>query len=144
MAHTEQDRADALEAYIEHGTAEASRLTGVPVRTICRWAGEAGLAQAKREQTEAAREALSADIDERRVGIRDLLLQAAEVHARRSLEAKPREAQALATAAAIMLDKFRLEMGEHTQATRSESVGVAEAAKAKVDQLAARRRQKSA
>lgn len=40
-------RAKALETYLEHGTAEASRRTDVPKRTIRLWANEEGITAAR-------------------------------------------------------------------------------------------------
>lgn len=73
-SYTDQQRADALELYVEHGLAEAARLSAVPRGTLSSWAVRAGLqtdaaaAAAQREQTEAARarwaEVLQADREE--------------------------------------------------------------------------------
>lgn len=142
--YTDDQKATALAGYLEDGTAATAKALDIPPRTIRYWAGEAGLAAAKREQTEAASEALAADIADKRAGIRDLFLEAALHHANRSLAAGPRDAQALATASAIFIDKFRLEMGEATQVHESRSDGAADKVKATVDELSERRAEKTA
>lgn len=42
MKYTPQQRTEAVNAYTTHGTAEASRRTGIPPRTIRTWAKQAG------------------------------------------------------------------------------------------------------
>jgi transposase-like protein len=54
--YTDEDRAAAVTAYQQVGASEASRQTGVPVRTILDWARKAGVvAQANAEKTAEAR-----------------------------------------------------------------------------------------
>lgn len=124
---------------------DVHKATGVPASTLHDWAAAAGLTGHTRvEQTEAARSARSQRIALKREVVAEKLLDAVETFGDQAVDAKPRDAQALMTAAAIALDKFRLEMGEHTQATRSESVDIAGVARSKVDELAERRKQKTA
>lgn len=55
MRYTDEQRQQAVDLYTEHGTAEASRRTGIPRRTIRRWANQAGaVAAANTKETEAA------------------------------------------------------------------------------------------
>lgn len=109
--YTDQDRQNALHLYTEHGTAETSRQTGIPERTIVRWANQAGLvSHADRKKTQAAREA-------RRSRIRDLLLEKTETLLE-SMDSS--NAGKLAVPIGILIDKYRLEMGEAT--SRSESL----------------------
>lgn len=118
--------------------------TEVPVGTLHRWATEAGLERSD-EQTKVAMAACRVRIESKRQALRELLIDAALEHTERArAEEKPSGVQALQTAAAIAHDKFRLEMGEHTQSTRTEATGAAEAAKGKLDEVAERRNAKSA
>ena len=45
--YTDEQRTEALTLYEEHGTAETNRRTGVPSRTLRRWANTAGVAAAR-------------------------------------------------------------------------------------------------
>ena len=123
---------------------EVRDATGVPVGTLHGWATAAGLERSD-EETKAATEARQVRMSARRELLREMLLDAAIDHTERAqAEDKASGAQAFQTAAAIALDKFRLEMGEHTQATRTESSDAAATARAKVDEIAQRRQTKSA
>lgn len=114
--YTDEQRREAVDAYIEHGTAEASRRTGVSGRTIRRWAEDAGLSQARAEKTDAARKQLEAQYAERRANIRLMLLDATEAALRDAIESS-RGRKDQMTAAAIGIDKLRLEEGEATSRT---------------------------
>jgi len=59
MQYTDTAKAEALEQWQAHGTAEASRRTGITGRTLTRWAKDAGLMSQDRAQktTEARAEA---------------------------------------------------------------------------------------
>lgn len=131
MAYTDQQRADALTAYINHGAAEASRRLDIPARTIRRWANDAELTAARTQKLEEAHAALAVRHGEMREELRVRLLEKAldaldrmdSVHvdyrgkdARRvEWEVAPSGAfKDYATGAAILIDKYRLEMGEHT------------------------------
>lgn len=82
--YSAEDRAHALEAYLQHGLAEAARLSGVPRGTLSSWAVRAGVqtdaaaAAAHREQTEAARARWAEVTHEQREELAGRLL--AEVH----------------------------------------------------------------
>lgn len=133
---------------------------GVPVSTLHRWAEAAGLGRSD-AKTDAASERRRLRLAAKREAVAEQFLDRAEDLMGRMDEPHvigyTKDGQAVAfpmgasadcknymTAAAIALDKFRLEMGEHTQATRSESVQVAEVAKSRLDELAQRRKSKSA
>lgn len=140
---SDDERAAALEllADPESSYYDVHKVTGIPASTLCDWAGKAGMTgHTRQEQTEAARAARHDRIALKRAVIAEKLLDAVETFADEAVLAKPRDAQSLMTAAAIAVDKFRLEMGEHTTSTRSESVDIVDAARSKVDELAARRR----
>ena len=137
--YTDEEKARALELYQSVGLAEAARETDIPKPTIQSWARRAGLphtdAAAKtREATLAA----SARADQLRAEIRLKLLVKAdrildrmdEPHVEFKNSAKeirqvtyptaPAAAvQNYATSVGILIDKYRLEVGEAT--TRSES-----------------------
>lgn len=152
-SYTPEQRAEVLGLYVEHGPHEASRRSGVPVRTISDWAGKAGIAtEATPEKTRAAVEKATAVREakraEKREDLRDLLLDKAldmlermdAPHSEWRGQKDPvkvvydrAEAQACqqyATATGILLDKFRLEVGESTERhdvrTRTEVVESAE------------------
>lgn len=82
--YTDQQRADALELYLQHGLAEAARLYSVPRGTLSSWAVRAGVqtdaavAAAQREQTDAARARWAEVTQEHREELAGRLL--AEVH----------------------------------------------------------------
>lgn len=123
---------------------EVRDATGVPVGTLHRWATEAGLERSQ-DVTKEATQARVARTHSRRTILQELLLDAAIDHTERALaEDKAQSAQAFQTAAAIAHDKFRLEMGEATSRTETRSTDAAQQAKAKVDELAARRAKKTA
>jgi transposase-like protein len=142
MTRTEYDadeKANALILYAEVGLSETWRQTGIPKPTIASWARRAGLphtdAAAKtREATLAA----SARADQLRAELRLMLLEkAVDLLGRMDAEhvefknsakeirevvypiAPAQAVQNYATSAAILIDKYRLEVGEAT--TRSES-----------------------
>jgi transposase-like protein len=83
-AYSDQERADALELYVEHGLAEAARLSGVPRGTLSSWARRAGVhtdaagASRARARTEAARARWAEVTQEHREELAGRLL--AEVH----------------------------------------------------------------
>lgn len=83
--YTAQQRQDALEAYVDHGLAEAARRTGVPRGTVSSWATRAGLqttaatASRARARTDAARARWAEVSEERRQELAGRLLH--EVHA---------------------------------------------------------------
>jgi len=47
VAYTDKQRQAAIDLWHEHGTAETSRQTGIPTRTITRWLKQAGLGSAQ-------------------------------------------------------------------------------------------------
>ena len=114
--YTDTQKAEAVDLYVEVGTAEAAEQVGVSGRTILRWAKDAGVVSQDRiQKTEAAREVLQATQAEQRQELRGLLLEAGIHHVRRSVAADTgRDAQAFMIGAGIGIDKYRLEMGEAT------------------------------
>ncbi len=115
--YTDEQKTDAVTLYVEHGTAEAARQTGINARSILRWAKSAGVVSQDRiEKTEQAREVLAATQAEKRGELRVLLLDAPIRLVQQAIETeKARDAQSWMVAAGIGVDKFRLEMGEATE-----------------------------
>ena len=115
--YTEAQKAEAVELYVEVGTAEAARRIGVTPRSINNWAKAAGVTSQERVQkTEGAREVLAATQAEKREELRGLLLDAGIHHVTQSIAAESgRDAQAYMVGAGIGIDKYRLEMGEATE-----------------------------
>jgi transposase len=131
MTYSDKQKSEALKLYVELGTAEASRRTKVNPRTLKHWVQAAGLSQARAEKTETAREALAKERGEKRERLRNLLLDKAidlinrmdEPH--KDFRGKDADevwwdkapagaVQNYATSVAILIDKYRLEMGEAT------------------------------
>lgn len=131
---SDEVKARALELWQSDGMAVAHAETGVPKGTITGWVRAAGLSGESRgvDRTRAATEARLAKQAEKRVEFQTLLLDkavdmlhrmdqphtdfkgrdAVEVHFDR---APSGACQQYATSAAILIDKFRLEVGEVTE-----------------------------
>ena len=137
-SYSEAEKANALAVYVEKGPREAARETGIPARTIGRWAARQGLStevQAKtakatataREQAALRREKLrmllldkAVDVLERMdaphkdfkvVGVGDHVSEIREVHYDLPT---PGGVKDYAIAVGVLIDKYRLEMGETT------------------------------
>jgi dTDP-4-amino-4,6-dideoxygalactose transaminase len=137
--YDDEAKAHALALYQEVGLSEAWRQTGIPKPTIASWARRAGLPHTDAAaKTQAATLAASARADQLRAELRlkllekatDLLdrMDAEHVEFKNSAKeirevvypiAPAAAVQNYATSAAILIDKYRLEVGEAT--TRSES-----------------------
>jgi transposase-like protein len=114
--YTDAQKAEAVDLYVEHGTAEAARQTGIGTTTIKRWAADDGhTVQTNIKKTEAARAVLASARAEQRERVRILYLDKIEACLTAINPGKPRDAKDLMTTAAIGTDKFRLEMGEATE-----------------------------
>lgn len=140
--YTPEQREQALELLNSEGIWTAVAATGVHHTTIYRWNAEhvRSLNQTPEEVEAEVRvsQAMRSQLQQR-------FMQVALAHVDRSDTAKNgRDAQAYATAAAILHDKFRLEMGEATSRIESRDLDAAVKARHKVDDLAERRKQKSA
>jgi len=132
MKYSEQQRSNAVQAYTEHGAAEASRRLKIPARTIRDWANKAGVvAVADTKKTETARATQERRITEKRAKLRELMLdQAIDLMGRMNqphIDFKGTGAQQVeyptprsgdvrnyAVAVAVLVDKFRLESGDPT------------------------------
>lgn len=131
MAYTDQQRTDALEAYVQHGAAEASRRLDIPSRSIRRWANDAQLSAARGEKLKAATAALQmkhAEMrEELRVRLLEKALDALDRMDQKHIDYRGKDAQKVewevapsgafkdyTIAIGVLVDKYRLEMGEHT------------------------------
>lgn len=134
-----QQKADALVLYAQVGLAEAWRQTGIPKPTIASWARRAGLPHTDAAgKTKEATIAAAARADQLRAELRVTLLEkAVDLLARMDGEhvefknsakeireviypiAPASAVQNYATSVGILIDKYRLEVGEAT--SRSES-----------------------
>lgn len=134
--YTMEEKADALAIYVEHGVAEAWRRTGIPKPTIASWAQRSGLHTNAISNTRAASEMHKVRQAELRERLRGMLLEkAVDILDRMDaphVEFKGKDADAVeypiapasavqnyATSAAILIDKYRLEVGEATGRTES-------------------------
>ena len=132
--YTEDEKRDALLAYVDHGPAEAARQTGISPLTISSWARRAGVHTNAVAKMKEATEALRARQDEMREELRVRMLhKALDLIDRMDaphVEFKGKDAslvtypvapagavQNYATSIGILLDKYRLEMGEATGRT---------------------------
>lgn len=131
IRRTADERQHAIDLAVEHGPAEAARRTGIPPGTIAAWCSRAGLATVATERTAAAVAHHAAKAHEKREQLRSKLLDKAadmldrmdepvtEYKGNLAREVQyPRPPAAdcknYAVAAAILIDKLRLESGEVT------------------------------
>jgi hypothetical protein len=134
MVYTDEQKAEALDLYVEVGPAEAGSLTGIPSGTIRSWAHRADLPRLRYQKTEEATQAAQVRAEQKRAELQELLLdQAVDLMHRMNAphkdfkgkdalevwwEKAPAAAvQNYATSVAILIDKYRLEMGETTGRT---------------------------
>lgn len=134
--YSEAERIEAVAKVAELGLGSAWRETGIPKPTLARWAKKAGVETYQPEKAAHATDALRAMHAERREKLRVALLDKALDMLDRMdaehVEFKGKDAdevvypiapasavQNYATSAGILLDKYRLEMGEAT--SRNES-----------------------
>jgi hypothetical protein len=137
VKHSDEVREKALRFFDESGIWSAVAETGVHHTTIYRWHAE----RVRTSETNAEAVAEEQRVQELyRAHLTQRLMQVALAHVDRSDSAKSgKDAQSFATAAAIMLDKFRLEMGEHTGYERRE-VTPRQELEGRLDELAERRK----
>jgi len=76
--YTEQQRAEALALFVEHGPAEASKRTGIPGGTIASWGNRAGIASEAPERIRPAQEQRQATIAARKATLAERMLTKAE------------------------------------------------------------------
>lgn len=133
VTYTDEQKAQAVKLYLEVGPDEAAKEVGCSRRQVYRWLGRHGVTPKKPDQQRAETEARHT---EKREELRELLLDQAldmlhrmnEMHVEwREVDGQEEqivhlvsganEAKSYATAAAILIDKYRLEMGETTGRT---------------------------
>ena len=129
--YTDSQRREAVNLYIQHGTTKASEQSGIPKRTILYWAKNANVVAQARDKTDTARAELARLNAERRERIKTLLLEKIEDLIGRMdvehVDFKGKDAQMVtypiatsgdvknyAVSVAVLIDKYRLEMGEAT------------------------------
>lgn len=134
--YTPKQRQEALTLYALEGPSAVEDQLGIPKSTVVDWARTAGIRTVRNERTAEAVEAARLDRELTREHLRNLMLEKAvdligrmdEEHidfkgkdADEVVYPKPSPAgcQSYATAAAILLDKFRLEVGEVTGRTET-------------------------
>lgn len=134
MPYTAEQKAEAVRLYLEHGATHAAEQVGCTRRQVYRWLGSHGVSAKKPEERHA--ETLARH-QAKREALRELLLDkaadliqrmddphydyrgkdASKVHFDKATSG---DVRAYATAAAILIDKYRLEMGEATARTHWE------------------------
>lgn len=134
-----EERAVALAIYVEKGVAEAWRQTGIPKPTIASWARRGRVHTNAPVKTQAATAQLQANAAKLRAELRLRLLEkAADLLDRMDAEhidfkgkdagevvypiAPAGAVQNYATSVGILIEKFRLEMGEVTDRTEALSI----------------------
>lgn len=157
-----EQKEHALAVYVEHGLAEAHRQTGIPKPTLHDWARRAGLdpsvlAAESGKLTLAATEARQVRCEAMRAELRERLLETAGTlldrvdHPYFDVRGKDAERIELPTpppagcrdyvvAAAVLIDKYRLETGEVTERAELLGAGADEARLGKIIELVAERR----
>lgn len=162
---SEEQKSTAVALIAERGLAHAWRETGIPKPTLARWADDAGVERTGTEKTRAATDALR----ERHANLREvvrleLLEKVADLLERMDAPhtdfkgkdsdevvypiAPASAVQNYATSVGILIDKYRLEIGEATGRTESwtndhadhEARDIAEAIR---QELAERKRQRA-
>lgn len=116
--YTEEQRRAAVELYLEHGGAEAARLTGIPKGTIRSWASRGDAATQRAENQDAAIAASRRRWEERRGDLVDRIGEAADLALDQTITAltaaDAKVAKDSATTMAILVDKAQLLSGGAT------------------------------
>jgi len=129
--YTDEQRQEALALYVDEGPTAVEAALGIPKETVHYWATKEGLRTVRQAKTGAATQAVMADRALKRERLRtelvtkalDLLDRMDQPHidyrgkdaTKITFDRPPADAcKAYATAAAILLDKYRLEQGEAT------------------------------
>ena len=153
-SYTPDEKADALAAYAEHGPTWVAENLGIPASTVVGWARTEGVRTMRNERTAAAVEAVVVDRELQRERLRVLLLDKAvdllgrmdEVHIdyrgkdceKVTFPKAPADAcKSYAVAAAVLVDKLRLELGEATARTEHTLTDSIDAEVAKLTQALA-------
>jgi transposase-like protein len=129
--YTKADKEKAVALYLEHGAGHAAAQLGCTERTIYRWLGEVNVSRVTDEKRAAERDETLTRHQAKRSAIREQMLDAAldllarlrEPHTDyRGKDVVPvhwevapsGDAQRYVTSVGILIDKYRLEMGETT------------------------------
>lgn len=116
--YSAEERQAALELYLEHGAAEASRRTGIAANTISQWARRAGVTMTRANRTAAATEAAKLAWAERRATMVDDMGQVATMALERARAEVAggdlKGAKDAALTMAILVDKAQLLSGAAT------------------------------
>ncbi len=121
--YTDAEMSAALTAYVEIGPSKAAELVGIGKGTISGWAKRHELRTVRNQKTAAATAAAQADAAKDRAELDRLLIKLPRRLAEMVLKAiengtikleTAQDVKDLAIAMATILDKYRLEMGEHT------------------------------
>jgi transposase-like protein len=90
MPYTNQQKAEAVDSYVEHGAAEAARLTGISSRSIRGWARAAGVAAARDKNLIDASDRLALQQHADRAELRSVLIGKALVGAQAADPSDPK------------------------------------------------------
>ncbi len=129
--YTDEQKREAINLYIQHGTTTASQQSGIPKRTLLRWVKDSDVVARARNKTAKATAELTRLNVERRERIKSQLLEKIEdLIGRMNLphvDFKGKDAAMVTYPVAtsgdvknysvsigILIDKYRLEMGEST------------------------------
>jgi transposase-like protein len=142
VVYTDKQKTEAVKLYLEVGPDEAAKTIGCSRRQVYRWLGSHGVSPKKPDEQRAETEARHA---QKREELRDLLLDQAvdmlhrmnEMHIEYRevdgqpeqvvhLKAAPADCKSYALAAAVLIDKMRLENGEVTGRQESIHLGLVE------------------
>lgn len=124
MVYTEAQKAEAVKLYVELGPDEAAKQIGCSRRSIYGWLGLHGVQTKKPEEFRVETEIRHTA---KREALREALLDGALMAASALDTDDPKGFQALTVGIGVLLDKYRLERGEHTDRTQVVTVGLIEA-----------------
>src|SRR5262249_6657783 len=142
--YTDEDRAKALELYLQHGAATAAEQTGIPVGTITSWATRQGLSELRTIEAKRAAEGARLTWAQRRAQVALEAGEAAHEFTARARMAKPRDARDLMAAADMAVKNAQLLDGGPTNRVEYADPEQARQAIRKMrDELAERRKQRA-
>lgn len=141
--YSEQDRQQALNIYRTQGATVAAQTIGCNKSTVTRWAQQAGVETEVISRTTKATETIQAEYETRRAALRVKMLEVAETLLNRinqeHYDYRGKDANKVffdvapsgatkdyVTAAAILVDKMRLEEGKATDRQERVSLGAIE------------------
>lgn len=120
MVYTAEQKAEAVRLYIEHGPDAAARQIGCSRRAVYHWLGLHGVQTKRPEEVRAETEIRHTA---KREALREALLDGALMGASALDTADPKGFQALTVGIGVLIDKYRLERGEHTDRTQVVTIG---------------------